>query len=117
MIRIRLTYQEVEQLHDCHLWKELQGSDPHTLLLHEHCRELTLRLEKLVDKQCKRYTMSFTSLQALAFLQLWTDQELPRTPAAIAILQIIEFIDQAKITLNHENDRKLAAGSAGTTQI
>ena len=94
MVTVTLEIDQLELLHTAHLEKDQSGTGPHHDLLQEHCNEFCEIFGLLIDKGVKKAKVRFSRLQALAFMQLWIGQELPRTPALITIQSIIEDIDQ-----------------------
>lgn len=94
-MKVKLTFKEVVLLHDAHLNKEFPGSGPYYELLREHAADFVAFFQKIIYRAAARPTVTFTALQARAFMQLWVDQPLPANAGAYVILEMLKIFDQA----------------------
>ena len=92
-----------------HVYRELDVTfDPvgdHELLLHEHIKELSHRLNALEVKDQEKNMLTFTSTEALAFQQLW-QLPIPVDPlSGVVIRETVMQINKASLA-----PKRLVAG-------
>lgn len=76
---------------------EYAPADRHEQLLFEHMATLKNRLEKMYEKPQKKYTLSFTSVDAMAFTQFWNIEGFKiDTYSALSVGRLIQTIDKSK---------------------
>jgi len=129
MITIKLTFKEVELLLMAFIdWQYINPyhyeyykfDDQRAELLNELQYEFCIFLEKYRVKDKKSYNIKFSSLQALAFIQMWQDRELPVRPETVVILELMAIFDKASKEpkkYQDENNSGTPAGSPGALQI
>lgn len=103
---IKLSFKQLILLHDAFINKHVPYAGPHYDLLREHVADLAAKLDKMIDRGSANYRLKFTSLQALAFMQLWVNEPLPQTGAEYLIQDIISILDKSSKRpkrLQHEN--------------
>lgn len=100
MKKVRISLSDLAALQDAFIWKLQQFKHPqpgytaYNYLLQEHCADFCRFLEQIGYRGSKYYNINFSSLQALAFNQLWINQPVP-IPSSTIILQLIAAFDQA----------------------
>lgn len=97
-VKVKLMFKDIVILHKAHAAKDQPGTGPYYDLLREHAADFALFFGKLMDKGNNTYTVKFTSLQALAFTQLWLDQPLPPS-GTYTILNVLKQLDQAHVNV------------------
>lgn len=92
---IRLQYADINALYLALMDKTIKCADhAHTAILKEHQAELITKFYRMLERGNLRYMLRLTSLQSLAFMQIWVGSPLP--PYAYRqINQVIAHIDQA----------------------
>lgn len=95
MKTVKLSFTQLVLLHDAHANKVQLGTGPYYELLQEHCADFCLLFDRLMEKGSLSCKVKFTSLQALAFMQLWIDQPLPANNGAYVILDMLGQFDKA----------------------
>jgi hypothetical protein len=98
VISLKLTWHELFYLSEAHLhwalaYLEGEASD-YGGLLAEHAKEYVRIMDIRLHSGKKNYRLKLTSLQALAFMQIWTGTELPASPTGIVILKVMAAIDK-----------------------
>ncbi|MEI8278681.1 MAG: hypothetical protein WCG87_02890 [Bacteroidota bacterium] len=106
-IRIRISYERLEALqHICTDMLALFTPDnEHEQLLCEHLLELKQKIQKLLQRSQYRYMLYLTNTEAMAFHQLWHEQDLKHEPyhhiIVSSVVAHIEIYGKKNIFIKH----------------
>jgi len=109
LVRVKMSGDRQAELYKLYdgLWGCYEPDNAHELLLYGHISELRDILERMADREQAKYTLTFTALQALAFVQLWEPKPYALTPLRALIIQ----------SIFNELDKKVNRGRFQNLQI
>lgn len=96
--KIRAEHTDIIHLYQAHkhvpFEKDISMDATITTLLMAHKHAFAERFERMLYKQQRRYTISFTLPEYVAFLKLWIDRPIPDVQQGLVINQVIEVLQK-----------------------
>jgi len=97
-LRVKIQRQKLTALYAAYnmLAEAYEPDDEHEALLYEHICELWEYLSRVIGRGNESNTLKLTSVQALAFCQLWNMEEAPDHYVGTTINRIVADIDRIR---------------------